>query len=265
LRQLERIEEYFEKNAADWQDLYAKPRQVNDLVLADRRRIAVEKIRERVPEGGRVLDAGCGAGLVALDLLQSGLHVHGVDVAQGMLELCERRFREAGVASDRYRLTRGDVSRSGLAPASFAGVIALGFLEYQDDELTALLHFHRLLEPGGTLVISAPTRNKLANYLGLAPRVLGQLTRMKLLKEDASNPRLALHGYSVGLLRRLLADAGFEVEECRGHGFVEFEGIKNRLSYDKQVSLHHAVSRLASFLPIHRWGNNLVAVARKRA
>jgi hypothetical protein len=69
----------------------------------------------------------------------------------------------------------------------------------------------------------------------------------------------------VGVLRGLLVDAGFDVEECRGHGFVEFEGIASRLSYERQVSLHLAFSRMASYLPIHRWGNNLVAVARKRA
>lgn len=263
MKQLDRIEEYFGKNAADWQDLYARPRRVNDLVLADRRRLAVEEIRRRVAPGSRILDAGCGAGLVALDLLDAGFEVHGVDIAQAMVDLCERRFREAGVARDRYTLTRADVSHSQLVPGSYAGAIALGFLEYQDDELVALRHLHRLLAPRGTLVISAPTRNKLANYLGLGPRVRRRLEHLGLIEKGPPPLGLALHGYSIGRLRGLLGQADLEVVGWHGHGYVEFEGIANRMSYDGQARLHRAFSRLSRVLPIDRWGNNLIAVARK--
>jgi hypothetical protein len=129
--QLERIEQYFGASAREWQDLYARPQRVNDLVLANRRRLAVEKLRAYAGAGARVLDAGCGAGLVALDLVEQGFFVQGVDIAQNMLDLAAERFKAAGVNENRYALLRADVTHSALRPASFGAVVALGFLEYQ--------------------------------------------------------------------------------------------------------------------------------------
>ncbi len=263
--QLDRVEEHFGASALEWQDLYARPRRVNDLVLANRRRVGVEKIREHVRPGAAVLDAGCGAGLVALDLVQTGFFVQGVDIAEKMVDLSRERFRAAGIASDRYAFVRADMSSAGLPPASFAGIVALGFLEYQEDELAALGRFKEVLEPEGVLVVSGPTEKKLANYLGMAGYVRDLLVRFGRKKPSAGATRVGLHWYSIDRFRRLLEASGLSVIWARGHGFVEFEGVAQRLSYDGEVALHRTLSLLAKVLPIHRWGNDLIVVARKRA
>ena len=260
--QLHQVEEYFGAYAREWQELYARPRRVNDLVLANRRRLAVEKVREHAAPGARVLDAGCGAGPVTLDLVAHGFAVHGVDIAQGMVDLAEQRFREAGVPRERYTFSRADVSRTGLAPGSFGAAVALGFLEYQADERAALQHFHELLEPGGVLVISGPTRIRLANYFGAAPRLRSELERLRML-EPLDGPRVGLHRYSPARLRSLLEAAGFETVSVQGHGFARFEGPLRRLPYRGELALHRSLSWLAERVPIDRWGNDLVAVARK--
>jgi hypothetical protein len=59
-------------------------------MLANRRRLAVAKVSEHAGPGAHVLDAGCGAGPVALDLLHHGFAVHGVDIAQGILGVAPR-------------------------------------------------------------------------------------------------------------------------------------------------------------------------------
>jgi hypothetical protein len=181
-----------------------------------------------------------------------------------MLDLAEERFRTAGVREDRYAFTRADVTRAGLSPASFGGVVALGFLEYQDDELLALGQLNELLAPGGILVVSGPTERRIANYLGLAGPVREWLLRLGVAEARVGPVRIGLHRYGVGRFRALLEASGFELIECRGHGFVEFEGIGRRLSYGGELALHRIFSSLARVLPIHRFGNDMVAVARKR-
>lgn len=240
-----------------------RPRRVNDLVLAERRRLGVAKIRARLAPGARILDAGCGAGLVALDLLEHGYSVHGVDVAHSMLELCARRFGSAGIGEDRYTLTRGDVARAGLPSESFNAIVALGFLEYQEDELRALSEFYRLLAPRGTLVVSGPAEIKLANYFGIARHLRQRFALEQDAEPSPAASRLGLHRYSFGRFRKLLHAAGFCVEECLGHGFVEFEGLAKHLSYDAERRLHETLSLLARVLPIQRFGNDLMAVAQK--
>ncbi|HEY4106253.1 MAG TPA: methyltransferase domain-containing protein [Polyangiaceae bacterium] len=261
--QLERIEQYFGASALEWRDLYANPQRVNDLVLANRRRLAVEKLSTHAAPGTRVLDAGCGAGVVGLDLVQRGFFVQGVDIAENMLELARMRFQQAGVSADRYSFFRADVTHSDLVPESFGAIVALGFLEYQADELAALRRLWELLEPGGVLVVSGPSAVRLANYLGLAPVVRERLSRRGWLPVATGPVRIGLHRYSPERFRSLLSAAGFELVEHQGHGFVEFDGVSERLSYRSEVALHHGLSWLSKFLPIARFGNDLIAVGRR--
>jgi SAM-dependent methyltransferase len=263
--QWKRIERYFGDSALEWQDLYSRPQRANDLVLANRRRVAVAKVEQHARPGARVLDAGCGAGLVAVDLVERGFFVHGVDIAQNMLDLAAQRFAAAGIARDRYTLARAEVSQAELPSGSFGAIVALGFLEYQEDELAALRRFHELLEPDGVLVASGPAAIKLANYFGLAPRIRERLQGLGVLKPSAPLRGLGLHRYTPSRFRELLDGSGFSMLEHHGHGFVEFEGISKRLSYDNEVALHRTLSLLARFLPIDRYGNDLIAVARKAA
>jgi 2-polyprenyl-3-methyl-5-hydroxy-6-metoxy-1,4-benzoquinol methylase len=264
--QLDRLENHFGKNAADWQDLYTRPWKVNHLVLANRRRVGVEKIDQYAAPGARILDAGCGAGLVALDLVLRGFFVHGVDIAERMLELCQKRFDAAGITRDRYLFSRVDASRASLEPGAFGGIVALGFLEYQEDELAVLHQFNRFLKQEGILVVSGPAEIKLANYLGIPAYIRNWLARFGLSEPSVPQgwPGL-LNWYSFRKFRNLLKSAGFEILEYYGHGFVEFQGLRKRLSYQRQLVLHATLTSLARFLPIQQWGNDLIVVARKTA
>jgi SAM-dependent methyltransferase len=217
-----------------------------------------------VPRGGRILDAGSGAGLVALDLLERGFFVHGVDLAPPMLELARRRFRNAGMAEHRYALTHGDLESAAIRPASFDGIVALGFLEYQSDETAMLGRLRQLLVPGGVLIVSGPTKVRLANYLGLSTIFRERMTDFGLRRPAPGPYRVGLHRYSPQRFRRLLESAGFEFVKAVGHGFVEFEGPLRRLPYSGELALHQALSTASRWLPISRWGNDMIAVGRER-
>jgi len=265
MSQLERIQDYFSASAREWQDLYARPQRVNDLVLANRRKLAVEKVSWLIPPGGRILDAGCGAGLVGLDLVEQGFYVHGLDIAEPMLELARRRFAERGIAESRYAFTSGEMEAAPLEPESFDGIVALGFLEYQVDEAALLRRFRHLLKPGGVLVVSGPTEIRIANYFGVATKVRERLMAMNWRKPSAGPYRIGLHRYSPARFSNLLQSAGLDLVECQGHGFVEFEGPLRGLPYAGELLLHRALTLLSKFAPIHRWGNDMIAVAHRPA
>jgi len=99
--------------------------------------------------GLKVLDAGCGSGAHAAALLSRGAIVTGIDKSSGMLALARERLRD-GVA-----LFEADLAAPlPFADGTFDRVLAALVLHYVEDWSLALGEFHRVLLPGGKLVIS---------------------------------------------------------------------------------------------------------------
>ncbi len=276
---IELVETYFDTNAQSWSDLYRRAKRVNDLVLADRKTAGLSHLERHLAAGARVLDAGCGAGLLTADLVQRGYFVHGVDVSSKMLEVARRNMKEHDLPADRWELACTDVVSAAFPDGCFDGVAALGFLQYQTDELAALRELHRILRPGGVLVVTGPTRIKLANWLGLSRYYYALRRRLaRLRRSSAPRPaaatapgldtiallhRISAHAYSYGRFRGLLREAGFRVVAQRGHGYVNWEIIGRRLGFRGEMFLHRFFTAVARVLPIGRWANDLIFVARK--
>ena len=263
---IDKVEDYFDTNAQSWSDLYSRAERVNDLVLRDRKDVAVTNLDRLLEPGSRILDAGCGAGLCSLDLLKRGHSIHGVDVAQKMLDISARTFEEQGLPAERYELSRRDMRESGFPDGHFDGIAALGFLQYQADELQVLRELHRILRPGGVIVLSGPTQTRISNYFGLARflRRLRDKNAGALPEGHQVLGEISTHYYSTGRLKQLFREAGFETLDTRGHGYVNFAFIGPRLGFRGELFLHRTLTRISRVLPfIRSWANDVIIVARK--
>lgn len=107
-----------------------------------------------LPPGARVLDAPCGDGALALRLTDAGFEVIGADIDGAA---------EAWLGAS---FCRGDLARALPWPeASFDGVFSIEGLEHLEDRFGFLRELHRVLRPGGTLVLTTP------NIVSLRSRV----------------------------------------------------------------------------------------------
>ncbi len=111
--------------------------------------------------GLRVLDVGCGGGLVAERLAALGYRVTGVDLSEGAVDAARRHARASGVEVD-YHV--GSAYELPVAPASIDMVVVSDVLEHLHDLPGAVAEMSRVLRPGGVLVFDTINRT-LASYL----------------------------------------------------------------------------------------------------
>ena len=160
-----------------------------------------------------------------------------------MLNLCEQNLADKGMSQNNYVLSHANVIEADLPEESFDGSAA----------------------PGGILVIPGPVKVKISDYFGLAKAyytIKNWLKKSEPNEEAAVLHQISTHYYGVGRFRALLRDSGFQLLDCKGHGFVNFAVIGDWTSKGQHF-LHRFFTRLSNFLPIHRFGNDMVVVARK--
>lgn len=103
----------------------------------------------------RLLDVGCGPGLVVKELLPYGFQIDGVDFSEGVIEYAKgQRLKVNFQTSSLYALPFGN--------ESFDVVICLGVFQSAEYPLKALQEMARVVKPGGRLIIR--TLNKLSLY-----------------------------------------------------------------------------------------------------
>ncbi|KAF2150104.1 S-adenosyl-L-methionine-dependent methyltransferase [Myriangium duriaei CBS 260.36] len=105
-----------------------------------------------VQSGERVLDAGCGAGVVAVNMAQQGINVHGVDILHRQVEIAHRNARAAGV-QDKVHFSQGDYQSLKAKNDTFDAVFAIESLVHTPNASECMHEFYRVLKPGKKVVI----------------------------------------------------------------------------------------------------------------
>jgi 2-polyprenyl-6-hydroxyphenyl methylase / 3-demethylubiquinone-9 3-methyltransferase len=108
-------------------------------------------------QGKRVLDVGCGGGLLSEGMATRGAHVTGIDLSEKPLGVARLHLLESGRQVD-YRM----VSAEDLAaemPGAFDAVTCLEMLEHVPDPASIVAACAALVRPGGQVFFSTLNRN----------------------------------------------------------------------------------------------------------
>ena len=166
-----------------------------------RERLLLRLFRRMLP-AGKVLDAGCGSGSLALDLCRAGYVVEAVEDSAEFAALVAAKAGQLRVA-DRLRVQRASVTGLPFADGSFDGLLCGEVLEHVLPETggdqAAVREFHRVLQPGGVLVASVPLNPRLWDHTDEWARHVKRYRRGEFVD--------------------LFAGAGFTVERVRVWGF----------------------------------------------
>ena len=108
----------------------------------------------RLQPGEDVLDIGSGPGLLASEMASEVApagSIHGIDPSKAMIAIAERRDRPQGSVPVSFAI--GDANRLPFEDGSFDAAVSTQVYEYVDDIAGALGEAHRVLRPGGRLLI----------------------------------------------------------------------------------------------------------------
>ena len=163
----------FEALASRWWDQNSEFRplhQINPLRL--------NYIDQRSPVAGKkVLDVGCGGGILSEGLAARGATVSGIDVGEAPLSVAELHKKESGFDID-YRLTTIE-ELAEQEPESYDIIACMEMLEHVPDPSSIIKACSKALKPGGMIYFSTISRNPKAYLFAIvaAERVLKLLPK----------------------------------------------------------------------------------------
>lgn len=115
-------------------------------------------VQERAPlNGARVLDVGCGGGLLAESLARAGAQVTAIDLAPGMVETARLHALDSGLIIE-YLVESAENLAIGHA-GKFDVVTCMEMLEHVPDPGATLATLSQLARPGGHVFVSTINRN----------------------------------------------------------------------------------------------------------
>jgi 2-polyprenyl-6-hydroxyphenyl methylase/3-demethylubiquinone-9 3-methyltransferase len=108
----------------------------------------------------RVLDVGCGGGILSEAMARSGARVLGIDLSQAVLDVAELHALEAKLAVEYQAIAAEELAAAN--PGSFDLVTCMEMLEHVPDPAATLAALATLVKPGGNVIVSTLNRKPMA-------------------------------------------------------------------------------------------------------
>ena len=157
--------------------------------------------------GKKVIDIGCGGGILAESMAARGAQVTGVDLSEKALGVARLHLFESGHSVDYRHISAEDIAKE--APGTFDVVTCMEMLEHVPDPASTIRACATLVKPDGQVFFSTLNRNLKAYLMA----VVGAEYVLNLLPKGT-------HEYAKFIkpseLARYVREAGLDVEELVG-------------------------------------------------
>jgi SAM-dependent methyltransferase len=208
-------------------------------------------VQQNLESHSKVLDLGCGAGVIAEDLLNAGMEVVAMDLSAEMVT--RTRDRLDVIARDRSDVLRGDCEKLPFRDNEFDAVVCLGVISFLQSNNAVIPEIRRILRDDGTLILAVRNRRALPRLLDVilfGRRMAGALLRtVKRIsqgqwvagKKEVPIPRL----FNLPQLVKSLDRTGFFLLEKKHIGYGPFT-VHGRelLSPSRSIGVSHTLDRL---------------------
>ncbi len=177
--------------------------------------------------GKRIVDVGCGGGILSEGLAKNGADLLGIDLSEELIDIADLHGLESGVNAH-YR----KISAEALAdeqPEGFDHVTCMEMLEHVPDPASIVRACAKLVKPGGTVFFSTLNRKPKAYLLAIvaAEYVLRMLPK-------------GTHDFKTFIkpseLSRWARETGLELQSMAG---IEYNPLTKRFSLGKDIDVNY--------------------------
>ena len=180
--------------------------------------------------GKRVLDVGCGGGILAEAMAQRGARVTGIDLSTKPLRVAQLHALESGVAVD-YRESSAE-AQAAESPAAFDVVTCMEMLEHVPDPASTVRACSTLARPGGWAFFSTINRNPKSFVFA----IVGAEYILRLLPRGTHEYAKFIRPSELAAMAR---DAGLEVVEVLG---MTYNPLTKRFALGRDTDVNYLVA-----------------------
>jgi SAM-dependent methyltransferase len=262
------VDRYFDLAARYWEEVYSEP-ALEGLVYRERMETTLRWVDAlALAPGAAVLEVGCGAGLLGLQLARRGLTVTCTDSSPEMVGRAQRLLNAENPCG-RMQVRRADVQQLPFKPGEFDLVVALGVLPWLDRAGEAVQQMAHVLAPGGWIIVTADNRARL-NLL-LEPRENPLLAPLRLARRAVRRRSGAPNGSAPSFrhlpseVDRMLTAANISPVRRATVGFGPFTFIgRPLLGEPAAIALHQRLHRMSrDRRALRRLGWHYIVAGRK--
>ncbi|MGD9095059.1 MAG: bifunctional 2-polyprenyl-6-hydroxyphenol methylase/3-demethylubiquinol 3-O-methyltransferase UbiG [Chromatiales bacterium] len=143
----------FEELASRWWDPHSEFKPLHDI-----NPLRLQYIDDQVGlDGKRILDVGCGGGILSESMAERGADVTGIDAGEAPLEVARLHLLESGLDVHYERIMVEELASQ--QPGSFDAVTCMELLEHVPDPSSVIRACYQLVKPGGKVFFSTLNRN----------------------------------------------------------------------------------------------------------
>jgi 2-polyprenyl-6-hydroxyphenyl methylase / 3-demethylubiquinone-9 3-methyltransferase len=178
-------------------------------------------------QGKRVLDVGCGGGILSEAMAARGANVTGIDLADKPLKVAKLRLFESGLKVDYRMISAEELART--SDERFDVVTCMEMLEHVPDPGSVLQACAALLKPGGKLFVSTLNRTPVA----FAAAIVGAEYIARLLPKGTHEYRSFIRPSE---LAGWLRDAGLRLDDVSG---LAYDPVRRKAWVGKRTEVNY--------------------------
>lgn len=216
----ENVKKYFDDTSDEYAEAYTKEEtdSLRAYIFSSRRKYVLEMFDLK---GGKVLDIGCGPGVLTGEFLKRGCQVWNIDISEAMVKKAKERFKPER-DSDKAYFEVGDIEKLKFPDGFFDGIVCAGVLEYLLSDSLALKEIYRTLKPGGEVIFTVPNlsspfvwlEKSVVSIVRLFRRIFQVYSESLLFREDIID-----RYYCPPRFKMMLRKNGFKIDKTRFHAY----------------------------------------------